>query len=99
MRSKLTTKGQMTLPKAAREHLRVKAGDQVKIFPLPDGTVVLLPIRPVSSLRGLLKSRLGRPVTIEEMNDAIAEGAVASLGITPHPARAKRAELRTKNRK
>jgi AbrB family looped-hinge helix DNA binding protein len=79
----------MTLPKEAREHLRVKAGDKVKIFNLPDGTVVLLPVRPISSLRGILKSPLGRPATIEEMNEGIVEGALASLGITPYPSRAK----------
>lgn len=99
MQSTLTAKGQMTLPKAAREHLKVKAGDKVKIFPLPDGTVVLLPVRPISSLRGILKSPLRRPVTIEEMDDAIAEGAVASLGITPYPSRAKLKGLGAKSRK
>ena len=89
MQSTLTAKGQMTLPKAAREHLRVKAGDRVKIFTLPGGTVVLLPVRPISSLRGILKSERSRPVTLEEMDEAIAAGAVASLGIVPRPASAK----------
>ena len=99
MQSTLTAKGQMTLPKAAREHLRVKAGDRVKIFNLPDGTTVLLPIRPISVLRGIVKSPHKRPVTIEEMNDAIAKGAVASLGITPHPKAAKWKPSRRKRQK
>jgi len=84
MESTLTTKGQMTLPKAARDHLRVKPGDRVKIFALPDGTVLLLPKRPISSLYGMLKYD-GPPVTIEKMNEGIAAGAAASLGITPRP--------------
>lgn len=75
MESALTVKGQMTIPKAIREHLGVKAGDRVKFFVHPDGTVVLLPKRPAKALRGMLKSRRSRPVSIEEMNEAIAEGA------------------------
>jgi hypothetical protein len=46
----------------------------------PDGTVVLLPKLPASSLRGMLKSRRPRPVTTEEMTAAAAEGA---LGRSP----------------
>ena len=89
MDATITAKGQMTLPKASRDHLRVQPGDRVKVFNLPDGTVVILPVRPISALRGIVKSPHKRPVTIEEMNDAIAEGALASLGITPHPEAAK----------
>jgi antitoxin PrlF len=75
MESALTVKGQMTIPKAIREHLGVKPGDRVKFFVHPDGTVVLLPKKPLKSLRGMLKSRRSRPATIEEMNEGIAEGA------------------------
>ncbi len=78
MESALTVKGQATIPKAIREHLRLKPGDRVKFFLHPDGSVVLLPKRPVSSLRGILKSRLGRPVSLEEMNDSVAKGASRS---------------------
>ena len=78
MESAITSKGQTTLPKAVREHLRLKPGDRVKFFIDPDGTVVLLPKLPAASLRGLLKYR-GRPVTLEEMDEAIAEGAAESM--------------------
>ena len=86
MESKLTIKGQMTIPKAIREHLHLKPGDKVRFFVHPDGTVVLLPTIPISALRGILKSRVGRPVTIEEMNEAIAAGA-AGLPETSRPTR------------
>ena len=99
MQSTLTAKGQMTLPKAAREHLRVKAGDRVKIFNLPDGTTVLLPIRPVSQLRGIFKSPHRRPVTLEEMDDGITEGIVARLGIVLRPEEVKLTARRGKARK
>ena len=74
MESAITSKGQVTIPKAIREYLRVRPGDRIKFFMHPDGTVVLLPKLPVTALRGLLRWR-GRPVTLEEMDDAITAGA------------------------
>jgi len=72
MESAITVKGQATIPKAIREHLRLKPGDRVKFFVHPDGSVALLPKLPVSALRGIVKSRRRRPVTIEEMGEAAA---------------------------
>ena len=74
MESAITVKGQATIPKAIREHLRLKPGDRVKFFVHPDGSVVLLPKLPVTALRGMVKHR-GSPVTIEEMNEAVIAGA------------------------
>jgi antitoxin PrlF len=79
MDSAITAKGQATIPKAIRDHLGLKPGDRVKFFVHPNGNVVLLPKLPVSTLRGILKSRR-RPVTIEEMSAAAAAGAAR---ITP----------------
>ena len=75
MESAITTKGQATIPKPVREHLGLKPGDRVKFFIHPDGTAVLLPKRPASSLRGIVSARKDRRVTIEDMNEAIAAGA------------------------
>jgi antitoxin PrlF len=75
MESAITTKGQATIPKAIRDHLRLKPGDKVKFFIHPNGSVVLLPQIPVASLRGILKRPRQKPVTIEEMREAIAAGA------------------------
>jgi antitoxin PrlF len=75
MESAITAKGQATIPKAIREHLRLKPGDRVKFFIRPDGSVALLPKLPVSALRGIVKPGL-RPVTIEEMSTAAAAGAI-----------------------
>ncbi len=72
MDSAITVKGQATIPKAIREHLGLKPGDRVKFFVHTDGSVVLLPKRPASALRGILKSRRKRPVTIAEMKEAAA---------------------------
>ncbi len=84
MESTITLKGQATIPKAIREHLRLKPGDRVKFFVHPDGTVVLLPKLPASALRGIISSRRRRPVTIKGMNKAAAEGLA---GIAPRAGR------------
>jgi len=75
MESALTVKGQMTIPKAIREHLHLRPGDKVKFFVHPDGTVVLLPKLPASALRGIVKTT--KRATLEEMDEAIAVGATA----------------------
>jgi AbrB family looped-hinge helix DNA binding protein len=77
MDSAITTKGQATIPKAIREHLGLKPGDRVKFFVHPNGSVVLLPKLPASALRGMLKSSR-KGVTVEMMNEAIAEGATSA---------------------
>ncbi len=77
MDSAITIKGQATIPKAIREHLRLKPGDRVKFFVHPDGSVVLLPKLPAAALRGIVKARR-RPVTIAAMNSAAADGAAAA---------------------
>jgi AbrB family looped-hinge helix DNA binding protein len=81
MNSCVTVKGQVTIPKAVREHLGIKAGQQVKFFPQPGGGVLLLPVIPASRLRGIAH-RPGQPtVTLEEMDEAIAEGAIERAGL------------------
>ena len=75
METAITVKGQATIPKAIREHLGLKPGDRVKFFLHPDGTVVLLPKLPARSLRGMVRARRRRPVTIDQMTKATAEGA------------------------
>ncbi len=74
MEAVLTSKGQATIPKAIREHLRLRPGDRVKFFVHPDGSVVILPKAPVSTLRGIVKSQW-QPVSIEAMTAAAAAGA------------------------
>lgn len=78
MESAITVKGQATIPKAIREHLRLKPGDRVKFFVHPDGTVVLLPKLPPTALRGIVKAMRRRAVTVAEMNRAVSEGAAGT---------------------
>ncbi|HKR26716.1 MAG TPA: AbrB/MazE/SpoVT family DNA-binding domain-containing protein [Acidobacteriaceae bacterium] len=76
MESTLTTKGQVTIPKEAREHLRLKPGDRVKFFIAADGHVVILPVLPITALKGILPAR-GKRASLTDMDEAIAKGAVA----------------------
>jgi AbrB family looped-hinge helix DNA binding protein len=76
MISTLTSKCQTTVPKEVREHLHIGPGDHVKWFTLPDGRVLVLPIVPISSLRGIVRAPKKR-VTLEDMDAGIAEGATA----------------------
>ena len=79
MESSITSKGQMTIPKVIRQHLGLKPGDQVKFFLHEDGSVALLPKLPVSALRGIVRPR-HPPVTLDEMTEAAASGALAGEG-------------------
>ena len=72
--SAVTSKGQTTLPKAVREALGVGPGDRVRYVILDNGEVRMLPVRPISELFGMLKYD-GPPVTLEDMERAVVEGA------------------------
>lgn len=68
----LTSKGQLTLPKAIRDLLRLGAGDRVDFIVEDDGTVVLRPATvDVRELKGLLHRKGLTPLSVEEMNAII----------------------------
>ncbi|MDX2153402.1 MAG: type II toxin-antitoxin system PrlF family antitoxin [Bryobacteraceae bacterium] len=73
MESALSIKGQTTIPKAIRDHLRLQPGDRIKFFVHPDGSVVILPKIPTSRLKGMVRAR-GR-ASLGDMSTAAAEGA------------------------
>ncbi len=76
LESAVTKKGQTTLPKPVRDTLGVQAGDRVRYIVLDGGEVRILPVRPIGRLFGVLNHD-GPPVTVEEMERAIADGASA----------------------
>lgn len=69
----ITSKGQMTLPKAVRMALGVRTGDRV-CFVVDDNGARLLPMRPIGRLFGVLKHH-GPPKSLEDMERGMAEGA------------------------
>ena len=71
--SKITAKGQTTLPKAVREALSLKTGDRVR-YTVLDGEVRIRKVRTIHGLYGALPYD-GPPVSLEEMQQAIISGA------------------------
>jgi antitoxin PrlF len=69
----LTSKGQVTIPKAIRERLKVTTGDRVDFVVENDHVVLRAGTRDLRSLRGLLHRPGRRAVTVEEMDAAIAK--------------------------
>lgn len=72
--SKLTSKGQTTLPKDVRTALHLEPGDTLRYLVL-DGEVRILKARPLADLKGMLKRPGQKPVSFEEMEDGIVAGA------------------------
>jgi antitoxin PrlF len=80
--AKLTSKGQVTIPKEIREKLRLKTGDRV-LFTVDDSGAVHLRAqnRSLVDRIGFMKQLVKRttPVSVEEMNEAIAEAAAEGV--------------------
>jgi AbrB family looped-hinge helix DNA binding protein len=73
--STLTSKGQITVPKAVRERLHLEPGDKVLFDIREDGSVVMVARNePLENLFGILKGKGKRkkPLRIEDMNPASA---------------------------
>jgi antitoxin PrlF len=75
--SRMTSKGQITVPKAVRVRLNLKPGDRVLFIVEEDGAVRMRAAnKDISSLRGILPPPK-RKATIEEIEASIAKAAVA----------------------
>lgn len=72
IQSTVTSKGQTTLPKAVREALGLVPGDKVR-FLIVEGEVRILPVRPLRSIAGALRTE-GDAVSVDEMEAAIDAG-------------------------
>ncbi len=73
----ITSKGQITLRKELLQHLGIMAGDKIRLDKLPDGRVAIVPVKrtgKISDVFGSLKREGQRPISIEEMNEAIEKG-------------------------
>ena len=71
----LTAKGQVTLPKVFRDKMNLQAGDKLNFVMLDNGVMQVIPLKQsVTKLRGMVPAP-EKSVTIEEMNQAIAQRA------------------------
>ncbi len=69
----LTSKGQITLPKAIREQLQLQPGDRVEFLVGPDGQITVWPVTSdVTVLKGFIP-KPKRPVSLEAMHTAIKQ--------------------------
>ena len=72
----MTSKGQVTIPAAVRKKLRLHPGSKIDFVENAAGeTVVRAKTGSIRDLYGFIKYD-GPPVSIEEMNEAIAQAAV-----------------------
>jgi AbrB family looped-hinge helix DNA binding protein len=70
--STLTSKGQTTIPKQVRDHLKLQSGDQLDFLIREDGTVVLrASTLHVRELKGILHRKNMKSVSVDDMNEAI----------------------------
>lgn len=68
----LTSKGQITIPKKVREHLRLSPGDRIDFVIAADRKVYLRPAtRDIMELAGILARPGQKPASVEEMNRGI----------------------------
>ena len=73
--STLTSKGQITIPKEVRDRLHLKTGSRLEFSVDPSGRVILQTLNSdFRALKGMIRSKRKRPVSIEEINEAIASG-------------------------
>jgi antitoxin PrlF len=76
LKSTLTSKGQVTIPKEVRDTLGLKMGDRLMFKIEGDGKLVVQRIEKGSldELFGMLRHLArGRPMTVEEMHESIAQ--------------------------
>ncbi len=77
MLATLTSKGQITVPSAIRKQLKLQPGDRLDFVLREDGHIEVIPVRSsLAALKGAVP-KPKRPVTLAEMDAAIAEGSRA----------------------
>lgn len=77
MLATMTSKGQVTIPKQARNALELNPGDRLEFILDDDGRLFVLPVtRYVKTLKGMLP-KPDQPVALEAMDDAITEAAIS----------------------
>ena len=80
MEATLTSKGQVTVPKAIRRQLRLHAGDRLEFFMREGGSVQMVPKKtPMRELKGMAPPPVSG-VTLRDMEEAIAKGASGDAG-------------------
>jgi len=75
----VTSKGQITIPSRVRSALGLDAGDRVEFVEVEKGQFAMVAAtRSVRELKGMFQGKRSKPVSIDEMNAAIAKRASGS---------------------
>ena len=76
VQARLTGKGQVTIPKKIRDYLHIDAGSKIDFVIDENGEVKVIPLNvPVEHLSGILHRPGMKAVSLEDMEQAITEGA------------------------
>ena len=73
----ITSRGQVTFRKDVLQHLGIKPGGKIELDLLPDGRGMIKAARPAAAIDGfvgLLAGRAKKIATIDEINEAAAQG-------------------------
>jgi bifunctional DNA-binding transcriptional regulator/antitoxin component of YhaV-PrlF toxin-antitoxin module len=76
----VTARGQVTFRKEVLQHLGIRPGEKIELDLLPDGRGMLKAARPggtIDGFVGLLAGRTNKIATLEEINEAAAQGWAA----------------------
>jgi AbrB family looped-hinge helix DNA binding protein len=82
----ITARGQVTFRKKVLEHLGIKPGEKMELELLPDGKGLIRAARPPGRIQdffGVLAGKTTKIATIEEMNEAAAEGWAGRVKMGP----------------
>ena len=71
MATRLTSKGQVTVPKSVRDYLGLKAGSAVTFERSADGEIVMRPTKPQKKARGSVFARLRGRATVRMKTEEI----------------------------
>ncbi len=73
--STVTSKGQITIPKEIRDRLHLQTGHRVEFHFDGRGEVIMRPRNlDFRALKGIVRHTRKTPVSVQEMNEAIARG-------------------------
>lgn len=78
--AKITSKGQVTIPKAVRDSLKVYAGDKIEFVITEEGQALIRPVtKKVDDVYGRLYKPDRKPISIEKMNAGVRQKMKASF--------------------
>lgn len=88
---KLSSKSQVTFKQEFLQHLGIGAGDEMEVSKLPNGELRIkakakpAPTKSIREFAGRLKNPSGVHLSVEDINRAVAEAAVAGAGLERKP--------------